>query len=119
VRRTTPGRKPPELTPENTSDFKSFYLDTDLGHLDCLSEIQGIGPYEWFKLASQHIEVESMQLRALTMDALITAKETMNRPRDREAIRQLKAIRSLKHDQSRQARTPAGDDLSGEVSDTL
>lgn len=98
VHRMTPGRKPLELTPKNAPEFKNLYLDTDFGHLDCLSEIQGIGPYGQVKQASQPIEVEGMQLLVLTMDALITAKEAMNRPRDREAIRQLKAIRSLKQD---------------------
>ncbi len=96
VHRMTPGRKPLELTLENAPEFKNLYLDTDFGHLDCLSEIQGIGPYERVKQASQPIEVEGTQFRVLTMDALIAAKEAMNRPRDREAVRQLKAIRSLK-----------------------
>jgi predicted nucleotidyltransferase len=100
VHRMTPGRKSLELTPENAGDFKNLYLDTDLGHLDCLSEIQGIGPYEHVKQASQPVEAEGMQFRVLMIDALIVAKEAMNRPRDREAIRQLKAIRDLKHDDS-------------------
>ena len=100
VHRMTPGRKPLELTPENAGEFRNLYLDTDLGHLDCLSEIQGIGPYERVKHASQLIEVEGMQLRILTIDALIAAKQAMNRPRDREAIRQLKAIKKLKRDES-------------------
>lgn len=98
VHRMTPGRKPLELTPKTAPEFKNLYLDTDLGHLDCLSEIQGIGPYARVRQASQPIEVESMRLRVLTMDALIASKEAMNRPRDREAIRQLKAIRNLKHE---------------------
>jgi hypothetical protein len=68
--------------------------------LDCLREIQGIGPYEQVKQASQLIDVEGMQLRVLTIDALITSKEAMHRPRDREAIRQLKAIKSVKRGRS-------------------
>jgi hypothetical protein len=96
VHRMTPGRKPLELTPENAGEFKNLYLDTDLGHLDCLSEVQGIGPYEHVKHASQLIEIEGMPLRVLALDALIQAKEAMHRPRDREAIRQLKAIKTLR-----------------------
>jgi predicted nucleotidyltransferase len=98
VHRMTPGRKPLELTPENAGEFKNLYLDTDLGRLDCLSEIQGIGLYEYVKQASQSVEAEGMQLRVLTIDALIAAKQAMNRPRDREAIHQLKTIRKLKRD---------------------
>jgi hypothetical protein len=32
----------------------------------------------------------------LSIDALITAKEALNRPRDREAVRQLKALPQLR-----------------------
>jgi len=96
VYRVTPDRKPLELTPENAGEFRNLYLDTDLGHLDCLSEVQGIGPYEKVKQVSLPIEIDGMRLRVLTIDALIKAKEAMNRPRDREAIRQLKAIKTLK-----------------------
>jgi hypothetical protein len=96
VHRMTPGRKPLDLTPGNAAEFRNLYLDTDLGHLDCLSEVQGIGPYEHVKHASQLIEIEGMPLRVLALDALIQAKEAMHRPRDREAIRQLKVIKTLR-----------------------
>lgn len=95
VHRMTPGRKPLELTPANAGEFRNLYLDTDFGHLDCLSEIQGLGGYDQVKQASVPIEVEGRQFRVLSIDALITAKEAMNRPRDREAVRQLKAMRQL------------------------
>jgi len=96
VHRMTPGRKPLELTAENAGQFKNLYLDTDLGHLDCLSEIQGLGGYDQVRQASVPVEVEGRPLRVLSIDALIVAKEAMNRPRDREAVRQLKAIRALR-----------------------
>jgi hypothetical protein len=96
----TPGRQPLELTPENAGDFKNLYLDTDLGHLDCFSEIQGLGGFAQVKQASMPIEVEGLELRVLTVDALIQAKEALHRPRDREALRQLKAIRKLQRDGS-------------------
>ncbi len=96
VHRMTPTRKSLELTPQNAGEFKNLYLDTDLGHLDCLSEVQGLGPYEKVKQAGQPVEVDGMRLRVLTIDALIKAKEAMHRSRDREAIRQLKAIKTLK-----------------------
>jgi hypothetical protein len=95
VHRMTPGRQPLELTAENAGQFRNLYLDTDLGYLDCLSEIQGLGGYDEVVKASQTIEIEGMPVRVLTIDALITAKEAMNRPRDREAIRQLRAIKEL------------------------
>jgi predicted nucleotidyltransferase len=95
VHRMTPGRQPLELTAENAGQFKNLHLDTDLGHLDCLSEIQGLGGCEEVAKASQTIEIEGMPLRVLTIAALIVTKEAMNRPRDQEAVRQLKAIKEL------------------------
>lgn len=96
VHRMTPGRQPLKLTPENATDFKNLYLDTDIGRLDCLSYIEGIGGYQQVKQAGEWVEVEGMQLHVLTLDSLIAAKEAMNRPRDREAIRQLRAIKRLR-----------------------
>ena len=94
--RMTPRRAPLELTAANVGEFRNLYLDTDLGHLDCLSEIQGVGGYEQVKQASVSIEVEGRPFRVLSIDALIASKEAMNRPRDREAVRQLKAMRQLR-----------------------
>jgi predicted nucleotidyltransferase len=99
VHRMTPRRVPLELTAANAGEFKNLYLDTDLGPLDCLSEIRGIGGYERVKQASVVVDVEGRQLRVLSLDALITAKEAMKRPRDQEALRELKAVRQLRRGQ--------------------
>jgi len=95
VHRMTPVRKPLELTAENAGEFRDLCLDTDLGHLDCLSTIQGLGDYDAANRVSQTVESDGIRFRVLTIDALILAKEAMNRPRDREAVRQLRAIKEL------------------------
>jgi hypothetical protein len=99
VHRMTPGRRPLELTPENAAGFTNLYLDTDLGRLDCLGYIEGIGAYDQVKQASETMAVAGVELHVLTINALIKAKEAMHRPRDHEAIRQLKAIEAIKRDQ--------------------
>jgi len=102
VHRMTPGHKPLELTRENAGEFKNLYLDTDLGRLDCLSCIEGLGSYEQVNQASERFEVEGVTFRALSIDALITAKKAMNRPRDREAIRQLQHVKRLRRQEPTQ-----------------
>jgi hypothetical protein len=92
----TPKRKRLKLTEKTCGQFKNLYLDTDIGQLHCLSFIDGIGDYHRVKLASKPIAMENMQIRVLSLDALIKAKKAMNRPRDVEAILQLEAIKSLK-----------------------
>jgi predicted nucleotidyltransferase len=96
VHRMTPGRRPLNLTAADAAQFTNLYLDTDLGRLDCLSTIAGLGDYAHVKRASEPIEVEGMHLQVLTLDALIQTKKAMNRPRDQEALRQLEALKKLK-----------------------
>ena len=96
VHRITPGRKKLKLTEKTCGQFKNLYLDTDIGQLDCVSFIAGVGDYRKVKKASELVKVQDMQLRVLGIDALINSKKAMNRPRDKEAILQLEAIKRLK-----------------------
>ena len=97
VHRMTPKRKKLELTEQVCGQFKNLYLDTDIGQLDCLSFIDGIGDYSQAKRESELIEVEEeMKVRVLSLSALIKSKKSMNRPRDKEAVLQLEAIKKLK-----------------------
>jgi hypothetical protein len=95
VHRMTPGRKKLELTEKYCGDFKNLYLDTDMGRLDCLGQIQGIGDYHRAKEVSIVLEMGGVRLRVLSLDALIESKKSMNRPRDRQAILELEAIKKL------------------------
>jgi hypothetical protein len=95
VHRMTPGRKPLKLSEQSYSQFKNLYLDTDIGQLDCLSFVDGIGDYRKVKRASGVVEIKNSNIHVLSLDALIEAKKAMKRPRDREAILQLEAIKKL------------------------
>ncbi len=96
VHRMTPKRKKLQLTEQACGQFKNLYLDTDIGQLDCLSFIDGLGDYSQVKRESELIEVEEMKMRVLSLDALIKAKKSMSRPRDKEAVLQLDAIKKLR-----------------------
>lgn len=95
VHRMTPNKIPLDLTSQNAAEFKNLYLDTDLGPLDCLSTVEGIGSFEQVAKASQRFETGDLILSVLSLDALIQAKKALNRPRDQQAIIQLKAIQQL------------------------
>jgi len=96
VHRMTPARKRLNLTEQTCSQFKNLYLDTDIGQLDCLSFIDGLGDYQTVKQASELIKIKDVSLRILSLDGLIKAKKAMNRPRDRQVIFELEAIKKLK-----------------------
>ena len=93
VHRMTPGRVKVELTEQNCKDFNNLYLDTDLGQLDCIGYVKGVGDFNMCRQASRVIEVDDEKFNVLTIEALIQAKEAMNRPRDKETVIQLEAIK--------------------------
>jgi len=97
IHRMTPGRKNLELTEQNAAQFKNLYLDTDMGPLDCLSRIEGLGPYAEVVQSSEITQAGAVQLRVLSVEALIKTKRAMNRPRDKEAVLQLETLRQLRN----------------------
>jgi hypothetical protein len=100
VHRMTPKQPKLNLTKENCTLYKNLYLDTEIGQLDCLSFIDGVGDYEKVKTASEVIQTEDIQLRILNIEALIESKKAMGRELDKQAILQLETIKELKSKKS-------------------
>ncbi len=98
VHRSHPDRPAVNLDPVHLSTWKNLYLETELGPLDLLGEVKGIGDYEAAHAAGMDVRIGRRQIRILTRSALIRAKQAMGRPRDLEVIRQL--------NQAPQAHTP-------------
>jgi hypothetical protein len=96
VHRMTPKRIALELDRRNCCDLKNLYLDTDLGVLDCLSYIDGVGDFRQVKQSSTKLKDGGRVFRVLNMDALIEAKKAMNRPRDKQTLSILLAIKEQK-----------------------
>jgi hypothetical protein len=84
---------PLALTPEQCASLKNLYLKTDLGIIDCLGEVLGIGNYDEVARHSIELELPAGKCRVLDIDALIRAKEAMNRDHDRITIKQLIEIK--------------------------
>src|SRR5436190_881787 len=91
--RLVANKLPLALTDELMSRLKSLYLETDLGKLDCRSEVAGIGKYEQVLSKSVVHKSSYGEFRILSIDALITAKEATGRERDLSALRLLRAIK--------------------------
>ncbi len=75
------------------STYKNLYTITDMGQLDILNEITGVGSFEEVKRQSVTLSVVGMTCRVMSLDALIRAKRAMGRPRDHQAAVELEAIR--------------------------
>ncbi len=84
---------PLALTPEQCSNLKNLYLKTDLGIVDCLGEVMGVGDFESVLSHSVEVKLPFGACRILDLEALIRAKKAMNRDHDRIALRQLEEIK--------------------------
>src|SRR5215211_2820643 len=91
--RLAANKLPFELTDDLCSRLKNLYLQTDLGKLDCLGEVAGLGGYEDVFKRSVVYSLSYGEFRILDIDALIAAKEAAGRPRDLEMARLLRAIK--------------------------
>ena len=83
---------PLDLTPEQCASFKNLYLRTDLGVVDCLGEILGVGGFDEVAKHSVEVELPPGNCRVLDLDALIGAKEAMDRDHDRITVKHLREI---------------------------
>lgn len=84
---------PLELTPGFCARLKNLYLKTDSGRVDCLSEVLGIGDFDEVLKNSVELELPAGKCRVIDIDALIRAKEAMNRDHDRITVKELKEIK--------------------------
>jgi hypothetical protein len=82
-----------ELTPEQCATLQNLYLKTDLGVVDCLGEVLGVGNFETVLKHSVEVELPYGRCRILDIEALIRAKEAMNRDHDRITVKYLKEIK--------------------------
>lgn len=79
--------------PDIGAPLKNLYLETDLGPIDLLGSITGLGNYEQVHEVSVEIEIFGRRCRVLTIDALIEAKLALGREKDLLAAKELRAIR--------------------------
>lgn len=96
VHRMTPNHLPFVLDDRLCRELKNVYLRTDLGILDCLSEVAGVGRFE--NALQLSVTCLSGRFRMLSLDALIAAKEATGRRHDFETVYWLRAAKERKHD---------------------
>jgi hypothetical protein len=93
VHRLTPNKLPLEITRSSFASLKNLYLQTDLGKLDCLSEIAGVGDFAAVLKQSVIGNFSYGQFRILNIEALIASKLAAGREKDLQAVRLLQAIK--------------------------
>jgi hypothetical protein len=99
VHRQTPQLLPFSVVSDHPRGLKNLYLRTDLGVLDCLGEILGVGGYEEVFRRSIIAELPIGPCRILNLSALIDAKSALDRTQDKLALIHLKKIQEKKNHQ--------------------
>ena len=99
VHRLTANRLRLDQTRGSFKDLKNIYLQTDLGKLDCLGEVAGLGSYEKALQQSVLHSLSFGEFRMLNLDALIAAKTAAGRQKDLDAVRLLRAVKERKEQQ--------------------
>jgi hypothetical protein len=69
-----------------------FTLTTDLGIIDLLAEISGVGDYGEVRAASLEVEAFERRIRALNLQALIQSKRAAGRPKDLLILPELEGL---------------------------
>lgn len=82
--------------PKDLTNIKSLHLETDLGILDIISTVPGVGEYYDVLKNSDEIELYGKNCFLMSIDDLIKSKKTLGRHRDLIVVDELEAIKQEK-----------------------
>jgi hypothetical protein len=74
----------------------NFTLTTDLGDVDFLGEVSGIGNYDAVYAKSEEIDMFGYKVRVLSLDGLIAAKTAAGRLKDQTHLLELEELKKLR-----------------------
>ena len=75
-----------------TGPLQNLYLRTDVGVIDILSSILGVGDFARLRETAEDFEIGGRVYHVISLDDLIAAKEAMGREKDLLAAKELRAI---------------------------
>jgi len=70
----------------------NFTFETDMGDVDLLGEVKGVGDYTDAEKVSDTVDLDGFPTKVLSVSALIAAKEAANREKDRPGLMVLYAL---------------------------
>ena len=73
-----------------------FTLVTDVGDIDLLGEIPGLGDYEAVREAAEPVVLYGRETWILSLEGLIAAREAAGRPKDQLLLPELRALLALR-----------------------
>ncbi len=94
--RNAPADLPFLLDAETLRKGLNFTFITDVGDLDLLGEVRGIGSYDQAIEGASSFQVLGHEFKVIALDKLILAKRTAGRAKDLIAVAELEAILDAK-----------------------
>lgn len=92
VHRLTPQKLSFLTNPDPGIAVRNLYLETELGTVDILGTILGVGDFARVRDQSIEIEMFGRRCRVISLDDLIRAKQALGRDKDLLALKELRAI---------------------------
>lgn len=71
-------------------------LTTDVGDIDVLDLVPGVGDYRAVVAASERVTIGDVEFQSLGLEALIASKRAVRRPKDLEQLIELEALLDLR-----------------------
>jgi predicted nucleotidyltransferase len=71
----------------------NFTLDTELGDIDLLGEVSGVGNYQNLAANAVEMQICGISVRVISLDDLISAKRAAGRTKDLLVLPELEALR--------------------------
>ncbi|HEU4597977.1 MAG TPA: hypothetical protein VFS10_22815 [Pyrinomonadaceae bacterium] len=91
--RGAPEGLPFRLDEETLRGGLNFTLATDVGDIDLMGEVAGVGDYAAALAASERVDLFGATFDVLTLEALIASKRAAARPKDLLVLPELEALR--------------------------
>ena len=99
--RGAPGNLPFSWDAKTIRNGLNFTLTTELGDIDLLGELLGGETYDDLLAHSFEVEAFGVRFKCIDLPTLIRIKETAGRPKDREALAELRVL--LEESEKKQA----------------
>ena len=97
VHRQTPQKLSFIEVPDQFNQLNNLYLNTDLGVLDILSNITGVGDFQRIKSKSIKITLFGHKCNVISIDDLIATKRAIGRKKDLLVVEELEEIKKQKN----------------------
>lgn len=90
--RLTPQRLSFLAIPRPGEHVDNLYLQTDVGVIDVLTSVLGVGDFARLKTKAEPLEIDGRTCWLMSLDDLIAAKQAMTRDKDAITAKELRAI---------------------------